>query len=120
MLCLYDFESSDPDHLPFHRNEILEIVKKEESGWWAALRDDRVGWVPKAFVTELTDDAAAKLRDVREELRVYEYEAELLYSEQPFTSNSPFFDVSLSPSTVRERTEEDSWIPIPEQESKVR
>ena len=76
--------------------------------------------MPKAFVTELTDDAAAKLRDVREELRVYEYEAELLYSEQPFTSNSPFFDVSLSPSTVRERTEEDSWIPLPEQESKVR
>lgn len=120
MLCLYDFESTDPDHLPFRRNEILEIVKKEDSGWWAALRDDRVGWVPSAFVTELTEEAAVKLRNIREEFRVYEYEAELLYSSQPFTSNSPFFDVSLSPSTIREKAEEDSWIPLAETEGKVR
>ena len=72
-------------------------------------------------MTELTDEAAEKLMATRKELRVYEYEAELLYSSQPFTSNSPFFDVSLSPSNVRERGEEESWIPpVETPENKVR
>lgn len=49
VLCLHDYTSSDPTHLSFARNEILEIVQQEESGWWAALRieDNRVGWISR-------------------------------------------------------------------------
>jgi hypothetical protein len=57
VICLFDFESDDPDHLSFARNEILTVVKMEESGWWAAMRPegDRLGWIPSSFVERLTE-----------------------------------------------------------------
>ncbi|OAX42097.1 hypothetical protein K503DRAFT_767079 [Rhizopogon vinicolor AM-OR11-026] len=57
VICMFDFESDDPHHLPFTRNEILTIVKMEESGWWAAMRPkgDRLGWIPSSFVERLTE-----------------------------------------------------------------
>lgn len=56
---MFDFESDDPDHLSFARNEILTVVKMEESGWWAAMRPegDRLGWIPSSFVERLTETA---------------------------------------------------------------
>lgn len=59
MICMFDFESDDPDHLSFTRNEILTVVKMEESGWWAAMRPDgdRLGWIPSSFVERLTETA---------------------------------------------------------------
>lgn len=57
VICMFDFESEDPDHLSFTRNEILTIVKMEESGWWGAMRPggDRLGWIPSSFVERLTE-----------------------------------------------------------------
>lgn len=48
-LCLYDYRSDDPAHLSFNRNEILEIIAQEETGWWAAMRpgEDKVGWISR-------------------------------------------------------------------------
>ncbi|KAG2138707.1 uncharacterized protein EDB93DRAFT_713931 [Suillus bovinus] len=59
VICMFDFESDDPDHLSFTRNEILTVVKMEESGWWAAMRPegDRLGWIPSSFVERLTEIA---------------------------------------------------------------
>lgn len=56
---MFDFESDDPDHLSFTRNEILAVVKMEDSGWWAAMRPegDRLGWIPSSFVERLTETA---------------------------------------------------------------
>lgn len=88
-LCLYDFDPTDPDHLPFEKNEILEIVCKEDSGWWAALRGDEVGWVPSAFLAEITAEDAEHLSGVRMELRVCEYEAEKLFSSESTPSPEP-------------------------------
>lgn len=123
VLCFYDFTSSDADHLSFRKNEILEIVKKEQSGWWAALRDDRIGWVPSAFVIELTDEAAENLRNVREELRVYEFEAERLYSAGPISSVSRISDATFTPVSAhghgRGCLEDDNWVPIVEPGGKV-
>lgn len=94
VLCLYDFESADRDHLPFTRNEILDIVKQEESGWWAAVRPGgrKVGWIPKAFVQPLSDDMAERLRKVQKNLRVFEYEAERLYESAPISDMSHLYD----------------------------
>lgn len=85
VICMYDFRSDDPDHLPFRKNEILDIVKQEETGWWAAMRKnkDKVGWIPQAFVQTVTDAMAERLRNTLEDLRVYEYEAEQLYVSAP-------------------------------------
>ena len=48
-LCLHDYLSDDPTHLSFDRNEILEIIAQEETGWWAAMRpgEDKVGWISR-------------------------------------------------------------------------
>ncbi|KAG9313963.1 ras guanine nucleotide exchange factor domain-containing protein [Chiua virens] len=55
VLCMHDFESPDPDHLSFLKDEVLTIVKQEHSGWWAAMRSerDKVGWIPSSFVQPL-------------------------------------------------------------------
>src|SRR6202040_982603 len=81
-LCLYDFESNDPDQLSFRKNDILHIVKLEETGWWAAVGQNgsQVGWIPSAFVAELDSDEKDKLQKVRFDLRVYEYDAKRLYN----------------------------------------
>ena len=89
VLCLYDFETDDPDHLPFRKNEILGIVKMESTGWWAAMRPQsssgRVGWIPSAFVADLNDTELDKLQNVRFGLRVFEYDAEKLYNSAPIS-----------------------------------
>jgi len=84
VLCMYDYTSGDPDHLSFRKGEILEIVKQEDSGWWAALREDKLGWVPSAFLQPIADNAAGYLRNIREEARVVEYNnAETTYLNLP-------------------------------------
>ncbi|KZT27559.1 ras GEF [Neolentinus lepideus HHB14362 ss-1] len=85
VLCLYDFHSDDPDHLAFRKSEILDVVKQEESGWWAAMRptETQVGWIPSAFVRPLSEETAERLRGLREEVRIYDYKAERLYNAAP-------------------------------------
>lgn len=57
VLCMFDFESSDPDQLSFNKDEILTVIKQEESGWWAAMRPsgDCIGWIPSSFVEPLPE-----------------------------------------------------------------
>lgn len=102
VLCLHDFASDDPDHLPFRKNEILSIVKQLDSGWWAAVRADQdggsVGWVPASYVAPLSRQMAHRLRAVRAELRVFEYEAERLYDSAPIQRNEVFYAPSPPPS----------------------
>lgn len=120
VLCLYDFSSPDPDHLSFRKNELLEIVKKEPSGWWAALRADRIGWVPSAFVVPLTDGMADFLRTVREDARVAEYNAERLCSVSPAAVDTAhIFDATPSPEDAHGQREDD-WLPLMALGSKVR
>lgn len=112
-LCLYDFDPTDPDHLSFEKNEILEIVRKEDSGWWAALRGDEVGWIPSAFVAEISVEDAERLSGVRLELRVCEWEAEKLFSTEPAPAPEPQRTASFS-------YYKDDWNTSIEPEMKVR
>ncbi|KAF8559928.1 ras GEF [Imleria badia] len=75
VLCMYDFESSDPDHLPFHKDEVLTIIKQEESGWWAAMRPqgDRIGWIPSTFVLPVDTSKIAEHPD--EAMALWPYES---------------------------------------------
>ncbi|KAJ7116791.1 ras guanine nucleotide exchange factor domain-containing protein [Mycena crocata] len=102
VLCMYDFQSTDSDHLEFRKNEILDVVKQEDTGWWAAMRrgGDSVGWIPQAFVNPLTEEMSEKLWNVREELRVYEYDAEQLYNAAPTIRNHEWYDTSPDPSPI--------------------
>lgn len=82
---MHDFSSDEEHALPFRRNELLEVVKQEDTGWWAAMRKGTaiVGWIPEAFVKSLTPEMAETLRRITPELRVYEYQAEVLYNTAP-------------------------------------
>lgn len=123
VLCLYEFTSEDPDHLPFRKGEILEIVKKEDSGWWAALREDRIGWIPSAFVTHVADEFASSLRKVREDLRVYHYEAERKHNSNsaPVSAlNYPVRSLSQFAYPRQNYMKEDEWIPLADAGGKVR
>lgn len=57
VLCMFDFESPDSDQLSFNKDEVLTVIKQEESGWWAAMRSDgdRIGWIPSSFVEPLPE-----------------------------------------------------------------
>ncbi|KAK7063870.1 ras guanine nucleotide exchange factor domain-containing protein [Favolaschia claudopus] len=102
VLCMYDFQSDDVDHLEFRKNEILDVVKQEDTGWWAAMRrgGDFIGWIPQAFVNPLTEEMTEKLLNVREELRVYEYDAEQLYNAAPTVRNNEWYETSPDSSPI--------------------
>ncbi|KAI0348122.1 ras GEF [Trametopsis cervina] len=56
--CIVDFEPEDPDQLAFRADEVLQVIRMEETGWWAAIRPGelRVGWIPSSYVETLPDD----------------------------------------------------------------
>jgi son of sevenless-like protein len=78
VIGLYDFVASDPDGLSFRKQEILEIVRQDESGWWGAVRGDgsEIGWIPAKFVRALSDDAAHRVFEIRERTRIPEFSAD--------------------------------------------
>ncbi|KAG8788344.1 hypothetical protein FRC15_004927 [Serendipita sp. 397] len=49
-LCCFDFDTVEADQFSFKKNDILTIVHKEPTGWWAALANGRFGWVPAAYL----------------------------------------------------------------------
>ncbi|KAF9225335.1 ras GEF [Gyrodon lividus] len=78
VLCMYDFESPDPDHLSFDKDEVLTVIKQEESGWWAAMRPqgDCIGWIPSSFVEPLTEQMINELQSAQDRGKVVEYQEE--------------------------------------------
>ncbi|XP_055351335.1 LOW QUALITY PROTEIN: adapter molecule Crk-like [Paramacrobiotus metropolitanus] len=51
VITKYDFAGRDPDDLPFKRNEILTIIRKDEEQWWTAKNaDGNTGSIPVTYV----------------------------------------------------------------------
>lgn len=103
ILCMHDFYTSDPDQLSFSKGEILRIIKQEDSGWWAAMRKggDVIGWIPHAFVKQLSEEKADELWSVRQQLRVFELNADRLYSDAPIFRNEQLY---AEPTPTYDRT----------------
>ncbi|KAK4147805.1 P-loop containing nucleoside triphosphate hydrolase protein [Dichotomopilus funicola] len=49
---LYDFAGQRDNELPIHAGEVIEIVQKENNGWWLAKTPGGQAWVPAAYVEE--------------------------------------------------------------------
>ncbi|KAM7206724.1 myosin-1 [Rhypophila sp. PSN 637] len=49
---LYDFVSDKENELSIRTGELIEIVQKENNGWWLAKQGDQQAWVPAAYVEE--------------------------------------------------------------------
>lgn len=98
VLCMHDFEPEEAGLLPFRKGEILDVIKRDETGWWAAMKqskskESRIGWIPQAYVSLLSEEMANKLRNVEKKSRLKDYEAAMTYNGSPLT------DVDDSPSS---------------------
>ncbi|KAK4218286.1 myosin-1 [Rhypophila decipiens] len=49
---LYDFVSDKENELSIRTGQLIEIVQKENNGWWLAKQGDQQAWVPAAYVEE--------------------------------------------------------------------
>eukprot|EP01134_Creolimax_fragrantissima_P005398 CFRG5398T1 len=64
-LGLFDFETNEPDCLPFFKGDVLTITNVDtgEEGWWEAMLGGEIGIIPENYV-ELIEDAGAELKTV--------------------------------------------------------
>lgn len=100
VLCMFDYTSSESALLSFRKNEILDVVKCTDGGWWAAMRkgESILGWIPQTFVHPLSQQMTERLRGIREELRGAEFKrVEQCYSEQ----NNASLSLTSPPESVR-------------------
>ncbi|KAI5800470.1 myosin-1 [Pyronema domesticum] len=53
--ALYDFSGSSEKELSVSLNEVVEIIRKEENGWWLVkkLDSELQGWAPTSYLQEL-------------------------------------------------------------------
>lgn len=56
--ALYDYQTVDTSSLSFHKNDIIEVLTRLESGWWDGLLGDERGWFPSNYVTVISDQEA--------------------------------------------------------------
>ncbi|KAH9906218.1 P-loop containing nucleoside triphosphate hydrolase protein [Xylariomycetidae sp. FL2044] len=56
---LYDFAGQKENELSVVTGEIIEIVQKENNGWWLANKGGKQAWVPAAYVEEQAAPAPA-------------------------------------------------------------
>ena len=118
-LCMFDYEPDRDGTIPFKRNDLLTIVHKESSGWWAALVDDRIGWVPKYYLKALTPAMASTMRRLPHAMRAIELDAEFItensYSTQSQTTTPPprgnDLEYAELPPTVGRDTYQDQLTP---------
>jgi len=56
--ALYDYEAQDPSALSFRRDDIIEILTRQPSGWWDGLLGEERGWFPSNYVVIISDEEA--------------------------------------------------------------
>ena len=47
------FEAKEPEHLTIETGRIVEVVQKNDNGWWRGAIDDKTGWFPASYVTKM-------------------------------------------------------------------
>ena len=56
--ALYDYEAQDPSALSFRRDDIIEVLTQQPSGWWDGLLGKERGWFPSNYVVVISDEEA--------------------------------------------------------------
>lgn len=98
--ALYDYEAQDPSALSFRRDDIIEVLTQQPSGWWDGLLGKERGWFPSNYVVVITDE-----------------EAELAFSNADCsTVDDQNLEIQLNPSDILHPTpggtqsENDEWL----------
>ncbi|CAO3623672.1 unnamed protein product [Cunninghamella echinulata] len=50
--AIYPFRSDQDGEISFEKDDILEILEKDDNGWWLAKKDGLEGWVPNNYLEE--------------------------------------------------------------------
>ena len=56
--ALYDYEAQDASALSFRRDDIIEVLTQQPSGWWDGLLGIERGWFPSNYVVIISDEEA--------------------------------------------------------------
>lgn len=56
--ALYDYEAQDPSALSFRKDDIIEVLSQEPSGWWDGLVGEDRGWFPSNYVAVISEEEA--------------------------------------------------------------
>ncbi|CAK7226748.1 class II myosin [Sporothrix curviconia] len=59
---LYDFAGQKDNEMSIKAGQIIEIIQKENNGWWLAKINDKQAWVPAAYVEEVAPPPPASSR----------------------------------------------------------
>ncbi len=58
--ALYDFDSSEPDELPFKAGDLIKVYSApDDNDWWQGEFSGKVGIFPKAYVQLLNSEGTA-------------------------------------------------------------
>jgi myosin-1 len=52
--AIYPFQSQQEGEIAIEAGDILEIIEKDENGWWLARKNGVEGWVPSNYLEEYT------------------------------------------------------------------
>lgn len=56
--AIYDYEAQDASALSFRKDDIIEVLTQQPSGWWDGLLGDERGWFPSNYVKVISDEEA--------------------------------------------------------------
>lgn len=56
--ALYDYDAQDASALSFRKDDIIEVLTQQPTGWWDGLLGDERGWFPSNYVTIISDEEA--------------------------------------------------------------
>lgn len=55
--ALYDYAAVEEGELSFSEGSRIDILVRDDSGWWQGVNGDTVGWFPAEYVNEVRDVA---------------------------------------------------------------
>jgi son of sevenless-like protein len=57
--ALFDYQADDDDcSISFRKGDIIEVLRKLESGWWGGFLGQQRGWFPSNYVTVISNQEA--------------------------------------------------------------
>ncbi|KAI0061642.1 ras GEF [Artomyces pyxidatus] len=107
--ALYDYQSGDDSSLSFHRDDIIEVLTRLETGWWDGLLGEERGWFPSNYVAILSEAEADAIFSAAEFQRPQQSSATV---ETPLSqSSSTLHSMSSSSSISRSLSRNDgNWL----------
>ena len=62
-IVVADFKKSEKSHISLAAGDTVDVIEKNESGWWFVSIEDEQGWAPSSFLEPIDD---SKKNDISE------------------------------------------------------